>query len=553
MTLRTLLASAAAPQRLSGSQLATTWDAVVGEFNRLGGLAPTPAIVDQRDNLVHAASDLRREIDRRISPVHLADRREASEAKMRALVAGTGPAGRAGAMTHRSGRARPSPESRTANGGGLALVAAVNGGPVMHGDRFTDGRQLAECMSDVLMGLGLNDRGDGRRVVAQARWADQYPESRRLGRDGLTNAEIIAAVCAPEAVVASGGVCLPVNVDYSVPTWAGADRPLRDSLPAFAADRGGLRFVTPPDLGVASLQGTASGLASATSVWTEATDASPGGATKPVYQVACGTEELVYVNAIPTRLQFGNMQGRFAPEQIAANTNVAIAAAAREAELELLTLMYGSSKQIKAPATPYLGAARDILSAADLLSSQYRYSHRIPDTATLTAVFPGWARSMMRSDLLREVAHDNAGTRDVMGIADAIIDDWFAARGINVAWTLDGLKAGTYGTGGSALKNQFFGLAGTSATTVAWPNTTSGTVQVGWLLYAEGSFQFLDGGRLTLGVVRDSTLDATNDYETFVETFEGIAFRGIEAYQIQSNVKPTGGSAGTVAATSYDE
>jgi len=27
-----------------------------------------------------------------------------------------------------------------------------------------------------------------------------------------------------------------------------------------------------------------------------------------------------------------------------------------------------------------------------------------------------------------------------------------------------------------------------------------------------GTFQFLDGGRLDLGVVRDSTLDATNDY-----------------------------------------
>lgn len=27
--------------------------------------------------------------------------------------------------------------------------------------------------------------------------------------------------------------------------------------------------------------------------------------------------------------------------------------------------------------------------------------------------------------------------------------------------------------------------------------------------------QYLDGGRLDLGVVRDLTLDATNDYETF--------------------------------------
>ena len=68
-----------------------------------------------------------------------------------------------------------------------------------------------------------------------------------------------------------------------------------------------------------------------------------------------------------------------------------------------------------------------------------------------------------------------------------------------------------------------------------------------------GSFQFLDGGRLDLGVVRDSVLDATNDYETFVEPLEGIAFRGNEVYQVQSTILPTGGSAGSVATASYAE
>jgi len=61
------------------------------------------------------------------------------------------------------------------------------------------------------------------------------------------------------------------------------------------------------------------------------------------------------------------------------------------------------------------------------------------------------------------------------------------------------------------------------------------------------------GGRLDLGVVRDSILDATNDYETFVEVFEGIAGRGIDAYAVTQILEPTGGSAGTVASTSYHE
>ncbi len=85
---------------------------------------------------------------------------------------------------------------------------------------------------------------------------------------------------------------------------------------------------TPPDIGDPSLQGTASGAGLSVEIWTEATDAAPAGETKPVWTAACGNEQLVYVNAVPTRVQFGNMQSRFAPEQVAANTQQAIAISA---------------------------------------------------------------------------------------------------------------------------------------------------------------------------------------------------------------------------------
>jgi len=60
--------------------------------------------------------------------------------------------------------------------------------------------------------------------------------------------------------------------------------------------------------------------------------------------------------------------------------------------------------------------------------------------------------------------------------------------------------------------------------------------------FPEGVIQFLDAGRLDLGVVRDSTLDATNDYEKFVE---GIANRGYANSALQlvmENFCPTGAS-----------
>ena len=95
---------------------------------------------------------------------------------------------------------------------------------------------------------------------------------------------------------------------------------------------------------------------------------------------------------------------------------------------------------------------------------------------------------------------------------------------------------------------------GSTAAVPQWPGQTSeGAFQLVWFLFVEGTFQFLDGGRLDLGVVRDSILDATNDYETFTEVFEGLAFRGVEAYQVQSTVKPSGASATTAALSGYTE
>jgi len=413
-------------------------------------------------------------------------------------------------------------------------------------------------MAETLRQLGP-DGSTGRRqkLVAKATW--DLPPERQLGLDTEINTAKLNAVCgitAPRvskhdgSLTASGGVCLPLSIDYSVPTWSTADRPLRDNLPAFQATRGGVSFVTPPDVGVPSLQGTASGAGTSVTVWTEATDANPAGALKPVWQVACGTVQTVYVDAIPTRVEFGNMQSRFAPEQIASNTEQAIAISAREAELNLLTHMYNASNQILA--SKYLGATRDLLASVDLVREGYLHSHRIPRTAAMTAVFPAWAMGVIRSDMARELAHDNAGSQNSLAISDSQIADWFDTRGINVIWTLDGLKAGTYGNGGSAIPNQFFPLA-TPGAEPQWPGQTSdGAFVLSWLLFVEGSFQFLDGGRLDLGVVRDSVLDATNDYETFIETFESVAFRGVEVYQVQSTILPNGASAATSTATYHE-
>jgi hypothetical protein len=274
-------------------------------------------------------------------------------------------------------------------------------------------------------------------------------------------------------------------------------------------------------------------------VWTEATDANPGGATKPVQTIACGTEEEVFVDAIPTRLKFGNMQARFFPEMVSANTALALANAARVQDLNLLAKIATYSTPVSSG--QLLGAARDLLATVDQAAAAYRYRSRLPRTTPMRAVMPGWVIDLCRADLARSEAH---GDDAALAVTDAQVNGWFSARNVAVTWMEDGMPAqaaagGTPPTIGYGY--QGFGAQAAGVALLDWPHTLV------WYLFAEGTFQRLDGGQMDIGIVRDSVLDSTNDYETFVEIFEGIAMRGFESLQVISSLRPNGSAAASIA------
>ncbi len=428
------------------------------------------------------------------------------------------------------GTPTPSPEATPARARNRPVLVAAGPlrGRVDPSAPLEDRMELAEAIGETLYRMPRHGAARGDVVLASAAWS--YPENRDLRRARGSQQEIsnmLEAVASPEALTATGGICAPTNVDYAVPTWATADRPVRDALPGFQATRGGILYVTPPDIAA---------LAAATAVWTEATDASPGATTKPVIQVTCGSTVQVYVEAVSTRLGFGNMFNLFAPEQVAANTDLAIAAAARIADNNLLNLIAAASVAGVTTAT-MLGATRDLLTACHQAIASYRNAHRIPDTQKFTAIFPQWLRNEIKIDMLRELAHDNSGAFNVWMISDEQVDALFTAIGINPVWHLDGQPSSVSG-----------GVAQQMTIQTATGAIETFPTKVVWYLYPEGFFQFLDAGRLDLGVVRDSTLDATNDYETFVETFEGVAYRGFAngALQMVSTVCASGASAATI-------
>jgi hypothetical protein len=372
--------------------------------------------------------------------------------------------------------------------------------------------QLSFAMLRKLEALG---RGGTPDDVLVASMVKDYPEERTLGDDPYVNARKIDAVVNPKALVAYGGICEPLQVDYSIPTIGSTARPIQAALPSFGASRGGVTFFTPPVLSQITPPVP----------WTLADDTG-GTATKACMTVDCSPSQTAYVYGIPVCLQIGNMMGRFSPEHVAAQTALLDVATARMAELTLLNIIDQGST-----AVTYAGpvsATRDVLTMLDEATAAYRYRYRLAD-APLRAFLPDWVHGLLRADMAREMAHDRDG-QDNLAIADAQINSWLSARNVNVAWTLEDL-AGSMGAAQAAgALNKFPG------TFVMY-------------LFAEGTWQYLDGGRIDVGVVRDSALNATNDYQIWREDFEGLAKRGNESLKITVTTKPTGASVGTLDPT----
>lgn len=358
-----------------------------------------------------------------------------------------------------------------------------------------------------------------------------YPEERMLTTDEHLNAGKISAVVGDQALVASGGICGPVAVDYSITTIAAADRPVKTALAQFGASRGGLRYVLPHTLSAVTTDGPAS-------LWTETTDVTPGGSTKPHATFVCQSVQENYVDAVTAIVQFGNFQARYFPEQIQQYMETVDAVHSRVAESNLLSALSSGSTAVNADSSE-LGAARDVLATLDRATAAYRYRNRMLPSAPLRFVSPYWLRDMIRADLTKEVPGDSGSTTERLATADAEIDNFFATRNINTSWAMEA-KTSAATTGASAITWPPIQGAGQLS---AWPLKT--VVQ----LYHEGAWVFLDGGELNLGMVRDSTLNKTNDFQMFSETFEKAIFRGHETLELTLTIAPTGASAGTVTTT----
>lgn len=392
--------------------------------------------------------------------------------------------------------------------------------------------------------------GNHRYVVATVR--SEYPEERHLratsspfanmrlvesavddaqSRHARANAEDLVTVRSGHEgrnAITAAGLCAPLETLYDIRVVGDNARPVRDALVRFGADRGGIQY-RPAINGVAQSGGIGT--------WTAANDTADPLVPKTCVEIACPGVVTAQVEAIYKCLTFSNMSTRFDPEFYDAVVRSQSIAHDRFAENALLTQLTTASKDVYS--TQILGATRDTLTTMDHMVAYYRNVHRLADETPLRWIAPLWHKYMMRADITRQMVGDGLQS---LAVTDAQLNQWLTERNINVTWHLDGINPAdlTVPTPDIVVPAQFYTVLGDEVAVPGFPDAVS------TLLFAEGDWLFLDGGTLDLGVVRDSTLNGNNRFQTFSESWEFSAFRGIESIHLVLQVQPNGASAATV-------
>ena len=427
--------------------------------------------------------------------------------------------------------ARHAPSPAAAPGGPVLRVASEGLGTALGGE-FGSWDEVVTAFQRKHDAIASSDTRSGEFAPVVSIRDHQFSDRPTLSPDASPEAnarivadafgvrdlnEFIGNVGAMKALTASGGLCAPVDNYYGQAHVGDPGRPVRGSLPTFGATRGGIRFVPPVKLSDITAD---AGSAAITTI-TMAQDAANKSKTKQT--VTCPAISEVDFTALALRLGFGNVGARTFPERVANVLQVAQDQFSRVCERRLLTQIGAGSSTVTT--TQVYGTTRDLLGAVARAAAGYRNRHRMSPEAPLRVIMPAWALDAMQTDL----ANVNGVSLDHFSVGDAQIESYFAQLGVNITWARDGEIAK-----GLGVAQDYASQTGLSSALLDFPDNMV------WYLFHEGAWLLLDGGQIDFGLVRDSTLNSTNDYEVMSEVFEDVAFVGVESLKIISPICANG-------------
>lgn len=346
---------------------------------------------------------------------------------------------------------------------------------------------------------------------------DGAPE---LGLD--PNQNLVALREIQETLVASGEFCTPQTQLYDFFRLAVPIRDVEDALPTAQAPRGGIRYIQ------ANCEiGCPDGIGTYTY-----DPATPGGPDsedpdfeKPCCRVTCPEIAESLVEAITQCTVFDNLQYRTFPELIEDfMADVAIQFTLKKQRYYL--------DQIDAASTATngigsYGAVRSLFYDWMIAAVAYRKRQHMPRNAPLQIFAPDWALDVVKADLF----NDGDEGLNYLNVPDSLVTEGLRSRNLDVTWYYDDP---TSFIGQNPLFNA---QAGAKAALNDFPS------EVVSFMFAPGTFVKLDGGTLDLGLVRDHTLNRSNDFAMFMEEWLGFAMLGCESIRIDSLVCPSGSRA----------
>ena len=309
-------------------------------------------------------------------------------------------------------------------------------------------------------------------------------------------------------------------------TWTSAgcsDRPIKDALARFNADRGGVKIYRQPTLaagsgnpGTGNWPDASPNRGAGTGIWTSGLGGSPPPVPKTCAEAQCPAAQEIYLEAVYSCVCFSNFTNRFFPEVVKANTDLALIQHARVAELNLIQKIQKLSIKATPKEIPDLGFTRVLIRTLLDASAYLRRVHRLADNAPMRAILPNWIQDAVNADLSQQMPGDGL---ESLNPSTVTLNTIFSNRGIKITWALDdwdenGAPAAPPASTGATVGQGF-------KDTVSFP------------LFPEGSFLFLDGGTLDLGVQRDGSMISSNEYCTFMETFENVAQVGCGSLWVQ--------------------
>lgn len=333
-----------------------------------------------------------------------------------------------------------------------------------------------------------------------ARAEFEFPPERQLTDNIDSNTEKIRAVVVDSipggvgnySLTASGGLCAPLEPIYTMPNFGTTAEPVWDSLPIFRAARGGVNVPTPT---------TIVDIETAISSISEANDALGGTfATKSCQDLACPPYTEVAVQILAHCREYGNLNARAWPEKIAHENELTMQALSRTSEMFMLDRIKALS--INVTQAEILSAYADLVHALTKAAAGIRFRLRMPAGARFNVVLPEWIGDLLAADV--------ANAQFDRYQAQAAMVGHLSSLGFRVTLYKDDVTGGT---------SQGFAAEAAGALD-DFPD------DVQYAIYPEGQFIGIDSGVLELGIVRDSTLNSTNDFQVFGERFRNLAMLG---------------------------